>query len=297
MIHSFPGTLLCILALQGALFVGSTPAAPYQGPGIQSMKLVSDINAIVPGETFTIGLLIVPEPEHHTYWKGPGIVGVATSIEWDLPEGFEAGPILWPAPEKVDMVGIAANGYREATILLTEIEVPETLPNGMYSFHAKVAWMACSTSCNPGLTEFTFMRPCNPGEFPNPENPSIKLLLDSFRKEIPPPAPGSWKKKVKLTDKNTITLTLSIPEMNQELAGSIEFFCDDMQVNSDEPTKLTWIDNPTGTFELQFSRPDFAPKAPSQFSGVIRNSAGWPSADSHFFEISVPWPEGTFPDE
>jgi len=270
---------------------------PYSGPGIRSMELLSASQAIVPGQDLHLGLLIAPEPEHHTYWKGPGIVGVATSITWDLPEGFEAGPLRWPAPEKVDMVGITANGYRGTTLLLTTIKTPHSLPNGSYRVNAKVAWMACATSCNPGVTDLSLTLPCDPAKFPESENTSVLKLFQSIETSIPSPAPTAWKREVTLTDKNTITLTLSIPGLNRELAEYIDFFCDDMQVNSDKPTKMTWLEDDSGTFQLQFSRPDFAPKNPSHFSGLITNPAGWPLAESSSYEISVPWSEDTFPDE
>ncbi|MDF1657567.1 MAG: protein-disulfide reductase DsbD family protein [Verrucomicrobiales bacterium] len=297
MIRLIPALSLFLIPILLFLSDGIIAAQPYSGPGIRSMELLSASHAIVPGEDLHLGLLIAPEPEHHTYWKGPGIVGVATSITWDLPEGFEAGPLRWPAPEKVDMVGITANGYRGTTLLLSTIKVPDSLPEGVYHLKAKVAWMACATSCNPGVTDFTLTLPCAPAKFPEPGNSSILKLFQSTEQSIPSSAPAFWKSIVTLTDKNTITLRLSIPGMNQKLAEDIEFFCDDMQVNSDKPTKMTWINDETGTFQLQFSRPDFAPKDPPRFSGVIRNLMGWPSTESLTYEISIPWPEGTFSNE
>ena len=81
-------------------------SAPQAPPGIRSVRLVTDASAVVPGRPLTVGLLLDPEPGHHTYWRGPGIVGVATRLDWNLPPGFAAGPILWPPPETVLMAGI-----------------------------------------------------------------------------------------------------------------------------------------------------------------------------------------------
>ncbi|MEM6280249.1 MAG: protein-disulfide reductase DsbD domain-containing protein, partial [Verrucomicrobiota bacterium] len=209
----------------------SVVAAPLSEPGLKELKFITESKYIEPGSTITVGLRIVPDEGHHTYWRGPGIVGVATVIEWDLPEGFEAGPIQWPAPEKVDMVGITANGYKGDTILLTEIKIPEDLPRGAFHLHAKIAWMSCATSCNPGVTKRTIGFLHDPDEKPQTRS-AMKLLFDSVRKEMPEPAPEEWVHTVSLPDKETIKLKVSVPGIDRSWAKGLEFFCDDMQVDS-----------------------------------------------------------------
>ncbi|MEM6915475.1 MAG: protein-disulfide reductase DsbD domain-containing protein, partial [Verrucomicrobiota bacterium] len=230
------------------------------------------------------------------YWKGPGIVGVPTVIEWDLPDGFAASPLQWPAPEKVDMVGITANGYQGSAVLLTEITAPEKLARGTYHLHAKVAWMSCSTSCNPGMTTRTLQFIHDPDKDVEIES-STRLLFDSVRNEIPKLAPESWIDSISLPNEDTIVLKVAIPGIDQTWAAGLEFFCHDLQVDSNQETLVTWIHQDTGIFELTFTRPDFAPRDPAVFSGVLKSSKEWPGMDSQFVEISIPWPKGTFRDE
>lgn len=55
---------------------GSDPATPadskassfHRGGGL-TMRLVSDVTAIQPGQTFHLGLWIQHEPGYHTYWS------------------------------------------------------------------------------------------------------------------------------------------------------------------------------------------------------------------------------------
>ena len=83
--------------LSAALLLLSTgPALAEENP--LSVELISEAKAIVPGETFNVGLYLKPPSGFHTYWKHPGIVGVATSVEWTLPPGCSAGEIPGPAP-------------------------------------------------------------------------------------------------------------------------------------------------------------------------------------------------------
>ena len=64
--------------------------AGKSGPDLR-MEFVSEVEAIRPGEPFTVGLHLEHGPGWHTYWQNPGIVGVPTSLDWNLPQGFVAG--------------------------------------------------------------------------------------------------------------------------------------------------------------------------------------------------------------
>ncbi|MDF1826133.1 MAG: protein-disulfide reductase DsbD family protein [Verrucomicrobiales bacterium] len=267
----------------------SAESEPFSTDGIDRLQILTDVQEIVPGETLSVGLLVSPAPGHHTYWKGPGIVGVATSIEWNLPRGFQAGPIIWPTPEKVDMVGIEANGYRREVILLTEIKVPENITDTSVELNLKSAWMACSTSCNPGVAELSLSLPVKAEGGTSLRNKSLSKRFQAIRDALPPAAPETWKMKVSRSGREEITLTLSAPGLKREQVDSLEFFCDDMQVNSDEPIEINELAAQTETFELRFARPTFAPSDPEVFSGLLKGKANWPNLDSTWVEISVPW--------
>ena len=86
--------LLLSLCLLPALLYGQAS----EETGLK-LTLMSESLTIVPGEPLTVGLHIQHEPDFHTYWKNPGIVGIATILEWELPPGFTASEISWPYPE------------------------------------------------------------------------------------------------------------------------------------------------------------------------------------------------------
>lgn len=286
--------------LSFALLLSSGVAAESEvksAPGLSRIQLIADVDSVAPGEDFTVGLVLTPEPGFHTYWRGPGVVGVATVIEWTLPEGFEAGSIEWPLPEKVDMVGITANGYRDEVWLLTRIRSPEKLEGREIKLQAKAGWMACATSCHPGVELLSLTLPINRTRKPSPGSEKIRDRFRDIRESRPVPAPASWEITPRLAAPNRIDLDCLIPELkDQELPG-IEFYSDDMQVNSDEAITVSWLDRSTGRIRLSFVRPDFAPKSPRHFAGLLRFASPLPGHDSEWVEIKTPWPEGSFPDE
>ena len=75
-----------------------TLAIAQETKGLE-IALISEVKSIKAGESFTVGLHLKHHKGFHSYWKNPGVVGLPTSIKWDLPKGFTAGEIQWPYPE------------------------------------------------------------------------------------------------------------------------------------------------------------------------------------------------------
>ena len=69
-------------------------------------ELVSDDRSLRPGNPIWIALRLKPKKGWHTYWRYAGDSGLATKIKWHLPPGFSAGPIEWPAPERITLEGL-----------------------------------------------------------------------------------------------------------------------------------------------------------------------------------------------
>jgi len=289
---------LLLGSLTPAVWVMSAPVSDSkEAPGIKRLQLVTDVSMITPGEAFTVALVIEPLPGYHTYWKGPGIVGVATSFEWTLPGGFTAGEVIWPAPGKVDMAGITAYGYKSPVMLLTEIRTPEKIDGPIVTLRLKSAWMACAKSCNPGVADFSLSLPVNKSGVASPKDPKVASDFDSTRNAVPPPAPDAWTVTASLHEKGVIHLDLTIPGLQSGSVEGIYFFCHDMQVDSDAEQKVVITDPVAGGLRLTLVRPEFAPPTPEVISGVIFCPGGWPGTDSPYVEISTLWPRGTFKHE
>jgi thiol:disulfide interchange protein DsbD len=85
-------------ALAGLLLLAAPLAAAPVKTENATAELVADAAQIAPGEPFHVALKLTPREHWHTYWRNPGDSGLATSLEWTLPQGFVAGDIDWPAP-------------------------------------------------------------------------------------------------------------------------------------------------------------------------------------------------------
>jgi len=125
-----------------------------------AVELVSEVTSVQPGTPLWLALRIEMEEDWHTYWINPGDAGLPTKIDWQLPEGFLAGPIEWPYPIRVKTPPLESFGYEGEVFLLTKILVPEEIQTGMgVNFSAAVEWLECKDICIPGAAELSLELP------------------------------------------------------------------------------------------------------------------------------------------
>ena len=213
--------LLLLLAL-------AAPQAPAQVAPLVRAQLLADTNAIVPGQPFQAGLLLEMADGWHTYWEYSGDAGLPTTIQWQLPQGFTAGPIEWPVPEaKLEPGDIQTYAYGGRVLLLTTITPPAGV-SGNITLKATADWLVCKETCIPGGAELelTLSVAAN-------SSPANAALFEEFRSQLPsekkPPYPISWKRtanqltlEVEAIAPNTPLALFPLPADNQEV-GHPEF--------------------------------------------------------------------------
>ena len=175
---------LLLIFLTAWLISGPAHANPVQQPHIE-VELIPASMAVTPGEPFTVALRMTMDRNWHTYWRNPGDSGLPTTIRWTLPEGFTAGPILWPAPERVDIGPLANYGYKNEILLITDIATPERIRGMLVPIKARADWLVCEEICIPGDAEMSLMLPVGPA-VPNPKwARAIQATRDALPREVP----------------------------------------------------------------------------------------------------------------
>src|SRR5688500_4071238 len=96
----------------------------FAAPAPQTqVRLLLSHEAAKPGETITAALEIKSAPKWHTYWRNAGDSGYATTIQWELPQGIQAGAIEWPVPHKLTLAEFGAYAYEGTEYLLIPITI------------------------------------------------------------------------------------------------------------------------------------------------------------------------------
>ncbi|MDP6795566.1 MAG: protein-disulfide reductase DsbD family protein [Verrucomicrobiota bacterium] len=144
-------------------------------------KLLLSHSEAKPGTTVTVGLELTMADGWHTYWINPGTAGIATSVEWTLPNGISAGPIDWSVPEKFTALGSIGYGYHGKTILLVPLTITADAALGQATISGKVSWLECKESCIPRDQQVSAMLTISGTDARSPD----AAKLNATKKKLP----------------------------------------------------------------------------------------------------------------
>ena len=112
--------------------------------------LVSAAGSIAPGEAIELGLRLRLAPGWHGYWQNPGDAGAPPEVRLLSPPGAEAGPIRWPAPQRIPTGPLVSFGYEGEVLLPFRVAAPASLaPGETLAIEAEATWLVCAELCIP----------------------------------------------------------------------------------------------------------------------------------------------------
>jgi thiol:disulfide interchange protein/DsbC/DsbD-like thiol-disulfide interchange protein len=155
-------------------------------------RLVSEVNAIGPGQAFWVALEFDIRDGWHTYWRNPGDSGEPTKLAWQLPPGFTAGDIVWTTPHRFEIAPLVNYGYAKHAVHLVQITAPRDLKAGTpVSLAAKASWLVCSDVCIPEDANLQLTLPVS--AHAGAVDATATALFTAARSELPSaqPAPTS----------------------------------------------------------------------------------------------------------
>lgn len=252
--------ILFLLPFLATFLRGEDPG--MKGPGLE-IGLIAETASITPGKPLTVGIHLKHFPGFHTYWKNPGMVGMETSLKWNLPAGFTASEIQWPAPENTFMGQYPCHGYERDVTLLVTITSPKKISSDSVTLSTEAGWMCCAKGCFPGFKTLSLTLPVSRTPIPAPAH---QKLITRARKEIPS------------TDHDLVATLLSkvdAPEIRIHFASKdklpqkdVYFFSTDRQISSDQEQNFDRRND--GSLILKIARSEFSPEGQTTVPGVLR---------------------------
>lgn len=151
------------LCLSGAIAPCSLAAQPEMSdePAVTA-RLIGETDALVPGETFYLGVDFEIAEGWHMYWKNPGESGAVARVALDLPEWLTAGEIQWPTPDRLLLPGgILDYVHHGVLTLIIPLTVGADAPLGARAeIDADLWWLMCDDDiCVPGSADLTLRVP------------------------------------------------------------------------------------------------------------------------------------------
>jgi DsbC/DsbD-like thiol-disulfide interchange protein len=154
------------------------------------VALVSEQQAIVPGQKFLLGVWFHLQDGWHTYWVNPGDAGEPPRITWELPAGFQAGSIQWPYPTRLSTPPFADFGYEHQVLLTVPVQPPSGLgPGGNEKIVARIRYLICRDVCIPGQKQLVLTLPVKNRTEPGSDAP----LFKTAQQQVPRPVPNGWR--------------------------------------------------------------------------------------------------------
>jgi thiol:disulfide interchange protein len=236
-------------------------AQNYQGKQLVRAELLADTTAIVPGRSFTVGLLLRMAPSWHTYWKFSGDAGLPTEMKWKLPPGWKVGDIQWPIPLKtIDPGDIETYGYENEVLLMQEITPPSKLDDSSAKLSTEANWLVCEKICIPGGATLQLDLPVA-----STSQPANRDVFARYRRLLPQKLPGA---NVARADWSRVGSDLRLKITGETLAKypAVDFF--------PLPEQETIVGHPAvqsrNNGEIVFRIPlESAPKNLSSLAGLV----------------------------
>jgi thiol:disulfide interchange protein DsbD len=176
------GAALLVLALATA---GCGPRPPDDAHPVQ-VAVETDLPTAVPGGRITLVWRLKIAPGWHLYWPGRNDSGFAPRIDLELPAGWLAGGLQWPAPERHVTEGeILDHVYYDELVLLQVVSISAAAPAlGGVALQGQVEWLACKDSCVPGkaTVPVTIAMSSARGQAPS-------AVYEAARERLPQPLP------------------------------------------------------------------------------------------------------------
>ena len=233
-------------------------------------EFIAEMNSIQPGQPFWVALRMKMDEHWHTYWRNPGDSGLPTEIEWTLPEGFKAGEIQWPYPQKIVLEMLATYGHEGEIFLMTEITPPTTLSiNQQIDIHAYATWLVCDEICLPGESNYTITLPVK-----NESSEADKKWTDAFAeaREKLPVSIDEWKIAFSLTD-STVLLHATPPVWFTGSLSEVAFYpFEESLIDYVSPQQLH---HTAEGYLLTMERSIYMPSSPKKVEGVLMSGDGW----------------------
>lgn len=245
--------------------------------GAVTVELVSADASIKPGRPFWVALKLEHAEHWHSYWINAG-TGYPTSVNWTLPPGFTAGPLVWPAPHAVrDTSGkITGNGYEGRVFLFAQITPPADLAVGSdVTLKGAVEWLMCKDSCMPGDAPVELTRPVKTEE-PAPDTSIARLFNNAFSDL--PKKNAAWAFTAQ-REGNKITLRLTPRDEKDAHAFTELHYFDEAGVVDYAVAQTMKQDGRTTVLEMAASSD--APADAAGLKGVLTSANGFGASTSY----------------
>lgn len=256
------------------------------GPGpVKAQHLTAQLtslgSSIAPGGKQIVGLVLTLEDGWHVYWVNAGDSGEPPRIDWTLPEGFKAGPMQFPIPERLPLGPLMDFGYEDHVAFPVTVSAPATAPPGLAHLDAQVSWLVCQDVCLPGKAHLGIDLNVQPNA-PDPSHEPKLGALGEALTTLPRFLPSDDKISAR-ADASRIAITL----VDGYRETDPEFYPFDHDTNPIVNAADQVVDSHRGGATLYLQRSPQVTTLPTVLHGLLKLS------DNEAYDVTIPVVVGT----
>ena len=145
----------------GVCFAQMPPSSVVTTPQVRAELVAHAPQGLKAGEPLMLGLLLQHQPGWHTYWLNAGDSGLATQLNWALPQGMQAGNTLWPIPQMIRVGDMVNHGFEGQILLAAPVQVDKGLVanTSTLKLQLSASWLVCKQECIPQEGKFEIQLP------------------------------------------------------------------------------------------------------------------------------------------
>ena len=275
------GAAAIFFVLLGSNPTGAQPRSqvtnsPSPSANHANVQLIAEEDSFRPGHTLWVGLHFELDSGWHIYWRNPGDSGEPPRVEWNLPAGFQAGSLEWPAPIRLGSGSIIDYGYERQALLMSPLRIAAGVKAAApVTIGASVKYLVCREICIPGKAEVTLVIPPAAKDSSGAHFSQWRKLFAQTRDAWPRPIPAGWKISARSQADNFI-----IAVQGAAPRRAAVFFPLDADVI--ENSALQVLASSAAGFQLMLQKSDQLTKPIAVLRGVLLLDA------DKAYEISVP---------
>ena len=140
------------------------PARAASGDWVRSEHVSARLLAAVGGTgdlaSVPAGIEVALEGDWKTYWRSPGDAGLPPTLDWKGSTNLAAATLLYPAPQRVTVLGIQTFGYKHDVVFPLDLKVADKGKPLDLKLHLDI--LVCAEQCIPKSFDLALAIPAGP---------------------------------------------------------------------------------------------------------------------------------------
>ncbi len=137
------------------------PAFAASSPWVKSDHVAARLMTAVSGTgdlaTVPTGVEIKLDNGWKTYWRSPGDAGLPPTLDWQGSHNIAAANLLYPAPERVTVLGIQTFGYKQDVVFPLDVKLADK--GQPLDLKLKLDILICADQCIPKTLDLALSIP------------------------------------------------------------------------------------------------------------------------------------------